>query len=126
MTISDDGDAVARIQADLIAEHLGADRAAVAEIAADGLIATIEAMRGPGRSLVPYEIPTSAASRNGWRTTRCSIPRRRRRCSRGREARSASPVEKAALSECGRRHGEVFAFRACSAHPSAQKGEVTA
>lgn len=52
------GEAIGRIQADLIAEHLGADRVAVMEgIAADGLIATIERLRGEGRSLIPYEVP---------------------------------------------------------------------
>jgi hypothetical protein len=43
----------------LIAEHLGVDRADVCRrIEASGsLIDTIEALRGPGRSLRPYEIP---------------------------------------------------------------------
>jgi phosphatidylserine/phosphatidylglycerophosphate/cardiolipin synthase-like enzyme len=58
VTIAQEGEAIGRIQADLIAEHLGADRVAVMEgIAADGLIATIERLRGEGRSLIPYEVP---------------------------------------------------------------------
>jgi phosphatidylserine/phosphatidylglycerophosphate/cardiolipin synthase-like enzyme len=43
----------------LLAEHLGVEPAAVAaRVAVTGsLIATIEALRGPGRSLRPYEVP---------------------------------------------------------------------
>lgn len=51
--------AITAIRDDLIAEHLGVPVERVtAEIAARGsVIATIEALRGPGRSLRPYEIP---------------------------------------------------------------------
>jgi len=49
---------IATIRDELIAEHLGVDAERVtAGIAANGLIATIEALRGDGRSLRPYEIP---------------------------------------------------------------------
>lgn len=50
---------IAAIRDDLIAEHLGVDPAAVTQGYADSgsMIATIEKLRGPGRSLVPYEIP---------------------------------------------------------------------
>ena len=58
VTIENDGAAIARIRDDLVAEHLGVDAAIVSEgIAANGLIATIERLRGHGRTLVPYEIP---------------------------------------------------------------------
>ena len=52
-------DAIKAIRNGLIAEHLGAEETAVAaELAASGsLIATIETLRGPGRTLKPYEIP---------------------------------------------------------------------
>ena len=57
VTITQGPEAIAAIRDDLIAEHLGADPAEVSErIARDGLIATIEALRGHGRTLVPYEI----------------------------------------------------------------------
>ena len=51
--------AIRAIRDGLIAEHLGVDRADVCRrIEASGsLIDTIEALRGPGRSLRPYEIP---------------------------------------------------------------------
>ncbi|ONG44682.1 phospholipase [Pseudoroseomonas deserti] len=51
------------IRDDLLAEHLGLTAAAVAEaIAAEGsLIGAIEALRGPGRSLRPYEEPDLGA-----------------------------------------------------------------
>ena len=50
---------VEALRADLLAEHLGADPAAVARALAQSgsLIAAIEALRGPGRSLRPYRIP---------------------------------------------------------------------
>ncbi len=50
---------IAAIRDGLIAEHLGVEPAAVtARIAETGsLIAAIEALRGDGRSLVPYELP---------------------------------------------------------------------
>jgi phosphatidylserine/phosphatidylglycerophosphate/cardiolipin synthase-like enzyme len=51
-------DRVATIRDELIAEHLGVDADTVsASIAAHGLIATIEAMRGEGRTLIPYLMP---------------------------------------------------------------------
>ncbi|KQT33457.1 phospholipase [Sphingomonas sp. Leaf412] len=57
VTIAHVGSTIAGIRDDLIAEHLAVDPATVTEgIAADGLIATIERLRGPGRSLIPYEI----------------------------------------------------------------------
>jgi phosphatidylserine/phosphatidylglycerophosphate/cardiolipin synthase-like enzyme len=51
--------AIRAIRDGLIAEHLGAEPEQVArQIDASGsLIATIEALRGPGRSLRPYEVP---------------------------------------------------------------------
>ncbi|MCJ8140776.1 phospholipase D-like domain-containing protein [Falsirhodobacter halotolerans] len=51
--------ALMALRDDLLAEHLGCDAARVtAEIARHGsVIAAIEALRGPGRSLVPYEVP---------------------------------------------------------------------
>ncbi|GGE76249.1 phospholipase D-like domain-containing protein [Sphingomonas prati] len=50
---------IGAIRNSLIAEHLGAEQDKVADhIQATGsLIATIEALRGPGRSLRPYETP---------------------------------------------------------------------
>jgi phosphatidylserine/phosphatidylglycerophosphate/cardiolipin synthase-like enzyme len=56
------GDAVASriaaIRDELIGEHLAADPAAIGEsIVAHGLIATIEAFRGDGHTLVPYYVP---------------------------------------------------------------------
>ncbi|RVT40177.1 phospholipase D-like domain-containing protein [Sphingobium algorifonticola] len=50
---------IAAIRDDLIAEHLGVDPAKVTQGYADSgsMITTIEKLRGPGRSLVPYEIP---------------------------------------------------------------------
>nr|WP_189338578.1 phospholipase D-like domain-containing protein [Sphingobium sp. SCG-1] len=50
---------VAGLRDNLIAEHLGVDRQTVTdEYAASGsMIATIEKLRGPGRTLGPYEIP---------------------------------------------------------------------
>ena len=52
-------DAIRAIRDGLIAEHLGVSVATVAaQIDSSGsLIATIEALRGTGRSLRPYEIP---------------------------------------------------------------------
>ena len=53
---------IATIRDELIAEHLGVDADTVSEgIAARGMIATIEALRGPERSLVPYLIPNVGA-----------------------------------------------------------------
>ena len=51
--------AIAGIRDDLLAEHLGVTAAEVATRIADtgSLIAAIEALRGPGRSLVPYVLP---------------------------------------------------------------------
>lgn len=55
----DEAPAVRRIRDDLIAEHLGTSREIVAaEIDQRGsIIDTIEALRGDGRSLRPYEVP---------------------------------------------------------------------
>lgn len=55
----DEGERIAGIRNDLLAEHLGADPADVAGRLAQGgsLIAAIEALRGKGCSLEPYEIP---------------------------------------------------------------------
>lgn len=52
-------DEIARLRDDLLAEHLGVPPAVVTEKIAEtgSLIATVEALRGKGRSLVPYEIP---------------------------------------------------------------------
>ncbi len=67
---ADDADSRARIAArrdDLLAEHLGVTPERVAaEIAARGsMAAAIEALRGPGRSLVPYRIP-EISSLGAW------------------------------------------------------------
>ncbi|MET0257067.1 MAG: phospholipase D-like domain-containing protein, partial [Methylobacterium sp.] len=53
------GETIVAIRDDLIAEHLGIDARTVARsVAVTGsLIETIEALRGPGRSLRPYETP---------------------------------------------------------------------
>ncbi|WP_347814877.1 phospholipase D-like domain-containing protein [Aureimonas sp. SK2] len=50
---------IAAIRDDLLAEHLGISPERVAETLArtGSLIETIETLRGPGRSLVPYEAP---------------------------------------------------------------------
>jgi len=52
-------DGITALRDDLLAEHLGvAPEAVTAQIEETGsLIAAVEALRGPGRSLVPYEIP---------------------------------------------------------------------
>ncbi len=56
VTIMQEPATILRLRDDLIAEHLGVDVAAVAEGAArDGLIATIDRLRGEGRTLTPYE-----------------------------------------------------------------------
>lgn len=54
---------IARLRADLIAEHLGADPAQVAAACekTGSLIATIERLRGEGRTLMPYQIPEFSA-----------------------------------------------------------------
>jgi phosphatidylserine/phosphatidylglycerophosphate/cardiolipin synthase-like enzyme len=58
VTIAEGPAQIAAIRDDLIAEHLDVDPAAVsAGVARDGLIATIERLRGRGKTLVPYEIP---------------------------------------------------------------------
>jgi phosphatidylserine/phosphatidylglycerophosphate/cardiolipin synthase-like enzyme len=58
VTIEHDSDRITAIRDDLIAEHLGMDPAAVtAAISEHGLIAAIERLRGPGKTLVPYEVP---------------------------------------------------------------------
>ncbi|HEX8262907.1 MAG TPA: phospholipase D-like domain-containing protein, partial [Allosphingosinicella sp.] len=57
------GPAISRLRADLIAEHLGVDPAEVAALC-DGtgsLIATIERLRGTGRTLLPYRPPEFSA-----------------------------------------------------------------
>lgn len=50
---------ITRLREGLMAEHLGAEPAAVARAVAEtgGLIAAIERMRGPGRTLRPYSPP---------------------------------------------------------------------
>lgn len=60
-------EAIRAIRDGLIAEHLGLPAARVAaQIDAQGsLIAAIEALRGPGRSLRPYEVPDLNAV-EGW------------------------------------------------------------
>jgi phosphatidylserine/phosphatidylglycerophosphate/cardiolipin synthase-like enzyme len=58
VTISEEPAKIAAIRDDLIAEHLDVSIEAVTEgICRDGLIATIERLRGDGRTLIPYEIP---------------------------------------------------------------------
>ena len=53
---------IAAIRNGLIAEHLGTDSVTVAKTIADGsLIAAVEALRGTGRSLRPYEVPDLGA-----------------------------------------------------------------
>jgi phospholipase D1/2 len=54
---------ITRLRADLMAEHLGVDPAEVAATCekTGSLIATIERLRGEGRTLVPYQIPEFAA-----------------------------------------------------------------
>ena len=50
---------IAAIRNDLVAEHLGVEPKEIAAGLREkrSLIATIEALRGPGRTLVPYELP---------------------------------------------------------------------
>ena len=49
---------IAAIRDDLIAEHLAVEPSAVtAAVAEHGLIGAIEALRGEGKTLVPYEVP---------------------------------------------------------------------
>ncbi|MEH3047119.1 phospholipase D-like domain-containing protein [Sphingomonas adhaesiva] len=56
VTIMQEPATITRLRDDLIAEHLGVEVETVAAgVAADGLIATIERLRGHGRTLVPYE-----------------------------------------------------------------------
>ncbi len=59
----DGSDAISAIRDGLIAEHLGVPVAQVTQAIAEhgSIIATIEALRGPGRSLRPYEVPELAA-----------------------------------------------------------------
>lgn len=54
---------IAGLRDDLLAEHLGTtpDRVAARVHDTGSLIATIEALRGAGRSLVPYELPELSA-----------------------------------------------------------------
>lgn len=55
VTIAQEPETIARIRDDLIAEHLDVPVADVSEgVARDGLIATIERLRGGGRTLIPY------------------------------------------------------------------------
>jgi phospholipase D1/2 len=56
--------AIRRLRADLIAEHLGADPAQVAESCekTGSLIATVERLRGSGRTLIPYRPPEFSAA----------------------------------------------------------------
>jgi phosphatidylserine/phosphatidylglycerophosphate/cardiolipin synthase-like enzyme len=62
VTIEHDGDRISAIRDDLIAEHLGSEPATVtAAIAEHGLIGAIEALRGEGKTLVPYEVPDLTA-----------------------------------------------------------------
>ncbi|MFE3837272.1 phospholipase D-like domain-containing protein [Pseudogemmobacter sonorensis] len=53
------GPRIAALRDDLLAEHLGVEPAEVTRRLAEtgSLIATVEALRGPGRSLEPYRIP---------------------------------------------------------------------
>jgi len=55
---------ISRIRADLIAEHLGADPASVAARCDEtgSLIATIERLRGEGRTLLPFRPPEFSAA----------------------------------------------------------------
>lgn len=58
VTIEHDGDRIAAIRDDLIAEHLAVEPAEVtAAIARYGLIGAIERLRGRGKTLIPYEVP---------------------------------------------------------------------
>ena len=57
VTIESGGDAIARIRDELIAEHLDVAPELVRDHMREGsLIAAIEALRGPGKTLVPYRI----------------------------------------------------------------------
>ena len=55
--------AIATMRDDLLAEHLGASPQEVSRVLAQtgSLIATIEQLRGKGRTLVPYEVPDLSA-----------------------------------------------------------------
>ncbi len=55
--------AIANLRHDLLAEHLGTDIATIAATLTEtgSLIATIEKLRGTGRTLVPYELPDPSA-----------------------------------------------------------------
>jgi phosphatidylserine/phosphatidylglycerophosphate/cardiolipin synthase-like enzyme len=55
---------IARLRADLIAEHLGADPAAVAAACREtgSLVATVERLRGRGRTLLPFRPPEFSAA----------------------------------------------------------------
>ncbi len=62
VTIEDDGGTIAAIRDGLIAEHLDCDVAEVsARLAAGSMIAAIEALRGSGKTLIPYEVPDLTA-----------------------------------------------------------------
>jgi phosphatidylserine/phosphatidylglycerophosphate/cardiolipin synthase-like enzyme len=62
VTIEHDGDRIAAIRDDLIAEHLAVEpKEVTAAIAAHGLIGAIERLRGNGKTLVPYEAPDLSA-----------------------------------------------------------------
>lgn len=58
VTIEHDGERIAAIRDDLIAEHLGVEPEQVTKAIAEyGLIGAIERLRGEGKTLVPYEVP---------------------------------------------------------------------
>ena len=59
---ADDSRRIAAIRDDLIAEHLDTEPAIVtAALAEHGLIGAIEALRGTGKTLIPYEVPELSA-----------------------------------------------------------------
>jgi phosphatidylserine/phosphatidylglycerophosphate/cardiolipin synthase-like enzyme len=58
------GETIARLRADLLAEHLGADPAEVRAVCLEkgSLIAAIERLRGKGRTLLPFRPPEFSAA----------------------------------------------------------------
>ena len=58
VTLHDPGSAIAAVRDGLLAEHLDVPVATVAERLAGGsMIEAIEALRGNGKTLIPYEVP---------------------------------------------------------------------
>ncbi len=83
---------IAALRDDLLAEHLGVTAADVAATLKEtgSLIATVEALRGPGRGWCLIGSQSFPISRSGWPRTRSSIPTARMRYSSPRPGAGCS------------------------------------